>query len=638
MTGIIISETKINPLREMGNSCISLQKACEKRFLEYQIEALRETGALKIAIITDEKNEELKKAAESSAVEYIFTKNKPPLSFFSNFAEEDEAIIIFENHFISKEEIIKLKEKHEILASSATVLLKQAENGDDEVYSLSEINKVEGVFMPPSFELSYSDLTFGGALIINTSECAKNNAKTVTELIFPAIKRGNVFGILPEKESVKINSVSTLLKALKELKKPDNEGNIIEKSVKIGKNTKIINSVIKEGAVIGENCFIKDALIFNKATVANNCEIKEFSAVGIGAEIGEDTVLKSGVIIPNFHSIGNDANNFYLSGEEAYKAGKSSGSSSNTVIVGSFGEEEEKNAAALFANGAASAGALVLMANNLPESLWRFAMNKFGGESGAFFGLNKTVIKENNKLRKSPKAQKSGEKQELNGIFNLYAEELKKYAEHRLAAVIKCEEHRLEKIYKENLTEGKEEDYISFFVSENGGSFSFSDEKGVYFSEDKAKSIAVYAALVADGKVSLPENEPFPDRLYEKATGGKIIRNGKESLIFDAGFCISRIAKALKITNKPLFELAKSAPEYYLKTVTVSNDEARKIAMRHYSSEFGIHPKNAQSFQTEHGSIFLKTENRKIKMTVCGENEDAVNAVISDFLTKKEIR
>jgi len=76
---------------------------------------------------------------------------------------------------------------------------------------------------------------------------------------------------------------------------------IIEKNVKIGKNTRIWHFVhIREGAVIGENCNIgKCVYIDTDVKIGNNVKIQNFATIYRGVEIEDDVFIGPHVTFTN---------------------------------------------------------------------------------------------------------------------------------------------------------------------------------------------------------------------------------------------------------------------------------------------------------------------------------------------------
>ncbi len=76
---------------------------------------------------------------------------------------------------------------------------------------------------------------------------------------------------------------------------------IVEKNVKIGKNTRIWHFVhIREGAVIGENCNIgKCVYIDTDVKIGNNVKIQNFATIYRGVEIEDDVFIGPHVTFTN---------------------------------------------------------------------------------------------------------------------------------------------------------------------------------------------------------------------------------------------------------------------------------------------------------------------------------------------------
>jgi NDP-sugar pyrophosphorylase family protein len=110
-----------------------------------------------------------------------------------------------------------------------------------------------------------------------------------TGMIFPYLlkKEQKLFGFKTDAFWVDVGKPESYLEATSHILKTKGVKNCVDKSVKIGDGTKILNNVVVlAGTTIGKNCLIKNSIIFNNNKIGDNCEI-------VNAIIDEDCKIKS---------------------------------------------------------------------------------------------------------------------------------------------------------------------------------------------------------------------------------------------------------------------------------------------------------------------------------------------------------
>lgn len=646
MTGVILVSNRERELSVLtAIKPLPLHRMGEKTLIAHQIAALFGAGARHVAVVSETDKgiqKEIFENENASRLSFFQSGKYGAEEFFFEFFEnvlgkDYEAVVISEGLAVTAEDIMKLTESNRELFADVSVMMREVRDPKTPVFSISSLCRIEGVFVPPSVDYSYSDFTYGGAALISgkTLEKRKNRKVKSFELDFlpDAAASFSVYGHIADREIINIEALSDYKAAVKFYnEKSGGKGCIqIGENFKKGKGCEIRESVIFDNVTVGDGSKIFGSIILDDAEIGKNVTVKENSVIGTGAEIENGAVIEKNSVIPSFKAVSKEKNGKALSASEAYEAGKRLGSCAGKIMASVCGEGECEKALALFADGAVLSGADVFVLRNIPEAVWRFAANRYGCEGGAYFTENGTVLCGNLGADSFPdlsvKREKcgTGKKTELFGIKELYAEELLRFSEKGFTANISSENEMLSELYCQNVVNCTEDDYISFFVNERGNGFSLTDERGVYLSEEHTPTLAAFSALIVFEKLYIPKDYPLADRLLENATGGRIIRvfeedriNMRKALRFlDASFCISMIAKAVKKTKKPLFELVTAVPKSVSRSVTVSLSQSRKALLRLYNTEAAAERGAVPSFfQTERGGIFIKENRNAPEITV----------------------
>ncbi len=661
LTGIITVTNREKGIKALvGAKPLSLHKMADKSLIAHQLDALFEAGAERVLIIS-ETDKGIKKELEkrNGGKEIVFVPSgrygAPEFLalYLPSLLKQDGIIMLLsENACTDAKTLIKMEENRRELYADMTVLLNDTEAPAEPVFALSALCKIEGIFEPPSVNYSYSDFTYGGAAVFSSSVLCglsvKGSQSFECDILPSVLQRASVFGYIPEQKILKINTVADYREAVRLFnEKAGNATDLqISESAAVGKDCTLNASVICDGATVGDGCKITKSVILYDAELGKNVTVKENSVIGFGAEIADGTVIEKNTVVPDHKAVGK-ANGKEVDGKEAFELGKKLGRSSDAVAVGFFGGEENESLAALFADGVAFSGAEAVITGNTPESMWRFAANRFGAESGAFFygGVKLCGLCGADSLpsleRKTE--EKTGKKTVLGGLERLYCEELSRFSEKGFAANISCESETVKKALCGRVISCTEDEYISFFINEGGTAFSLTDERGVYLSEEQTLALSVFSALIADKTLYLPEGSLVADKIFERATGGKIVRvlpddrelQRKAILFLDAAFCISRIAKAVKITKKPLFELVSAVPSQFTKTVTLPLSQSRRSLARLFKTEAAS--ENGASvppcFQTKRGGVFAKTSPfcPEMQITAVAESEEQCDTILREL-------
>ncbi len=664
MTGVIVVTGREKGIAAVtGVKPLSLHVMGAKTLVSHQISALVEAGAKRVAVISetdkgirkeilDNKNAKMLSFLSSGkygAQEFLF-------EFFESAVcdENEDVVIVSSCCCIEAEDITGMLEAKRELFADGMVLLRESNEPCEPIFSLSSLCKIEGVFIPPSVDYSYSDFTYGGAAVISADVMKKSVKKSVKSLeldfLPEAAANFSVFGHLAERKIIKIQSVSDYKEAVKYYNEKNGGKGIMQigKNFKRGKECEINDSVICDNVTVGDGTVIKGSIILDDAEIGKGARVEE-AIIGAYAEIADGAVIGKKAVIADFKALGKKENENGLLGERAHEAGKRIGRAAKRVMVGISEDDEAEKAAELFISGALLSGADVMTLRGLPRSVWRFAASRYGCDSGAFFQKEGVVFCDTLGYDSFPKAIAEGEnkvfgrKIELLGVKELYGEELSLISEKGFTANISSENLLLTEIYCKKVINCTEDEYISFFVNDGGDAFSLTDERGVYLSEEHTAVLSAFAALLVYEKLYLPENYPLADKIIENATGGRIVRVAKENkkdmrkatAFLDAAFCISVIAKAVKKTKKPLFELVAAMPRCVRRSVTLSLSQSRRALVRLYSTEAASEIKTAVPtfFQTEKGGIFVSesTSLPEITVTAVAESESDCEAILRQF-------
>ena len=662
MTGVIIIRKTAAALRPIAaRRPLSLHKFAGTALIERQLLCLMGAGATAATVIAEEdkglSDYFAKRKSGAFRVSFTLPKGKSALAFLREYRDAllrngREPLILLEEGCVTTAATIKsMLDFHKEAAADVTAAVTEAYEPESRVYSVSGAKRVEGVFAPPSLDHGYSDLVGCGAAVLGTRVlglAAGENCGGIDDLVGAAAEKLAVFAFDAGKEARFIKDAPSYREAAAFFIMKDGGGKEKRRGVispcyaenakiaadaevgpftqlgdgsTVGGGSAVRNSVIGDGVTIGKDCEIDGGIILDGATVGDGARVCEDAVIGFDAEAESGEVILRGVHVPDFRSVGSGS--LILSGDEVFALGKKAGKGRRVIAVGSDAGEEEVKSACLFADGAAAAGATAVIIKGAPECVWRVLCGAVGAESGVYFCADGPLFSDgfDEVERKEPRRESGAVKDLTDAAGLIYGAKVASFGAPTEGFEVSSESEYLRRVYEGRLGG---EGGASFYVGADGVSFSLSDEKGIYMKEERTPSLAAFCILATEKTLYLPEGYPLADALLERATGGRIIRDGgeKAALFYDAAFQIASVMKASKALLRPVFSLAAATPRYFIKKESFPAKRAAKTVARLASTE-------TAGTGTARAFLMFDRFRPSVTVTAVGESEEECERILA---------